>query len=1348
MDSDKYLEGKSMQRPPLFESVCFIYWKNIFETYVKAKNLDLWYIILNGDFLPVAKNEVTQILEEVPFEQQDDNLKKKLAKNDEAKMVLYSTLPKKEYERIFMCKMAKDIWKSLLITHQGNSQVKDNKIDLLVQQYEQFTILEEESIDSGFARFNTIITSLKALDEGFSSQNHVRKFLRALHPKWRAKVTAIEESKDLSSLALDELIGNLKVHEVVMEKDSEIYRGKKERVKSIALKAKKESSDDETLTSGSDDKEYAMAVTVIKESKDLSSLAIDELIGNLKVHEVVMEKDSEMYRCKKERVKSIALKAKKESSDDETFLMAQSSNEVTLNSCYYSDNASSLDNDIMQLEYDNLCEISLKIINKNKVLKTKRDLLGKEILELNEKIKKLERNKEIDITCKLCQELKLENTRLKETQVKFVKFDKSANSLREMLNNQKIALDGSTIKAYGSTIPGSVDPSSSEKAAEHVFSPPMSSRSDFVITRKKLIHNKIEESKKPSLKSSLKSVEESLNVTFDESPPPTKLSPLVDDDVGEKEAIENNTKVDLVPLPMSQTVIGTKWVFRNKLDKNGIVSKNKARLKAQGYNQQEGIDYDETYAPVARLESIRILLAIACVNDFKLYQMDFEMSMMGELNFFFCLQIKQMEDGIFLNQCKYINEMLKKFGLEDSKPTKTPMSMEIKLTKDDEDDSIDNIKYREFYHKFQLICNVNNMSLSVGFTIINKSFVMTLEKFGEVLQIPFKGTCVFSKECSLELLNTSNEKHIPYQSNIPNIMDVISSISIPSIHQNHSNPSIILYENLPPNIKDWELIIRENVICVDTHKSSIDSCSANQEEAIKLMTFPFSLTGEAKFADTHNMVVFLAKPAESEGFEQILQALVDGKKIIITESIVRRDLQLEDAEGVDCLPNATIFKQITLMGSKTTAWNEFSSTMASTIICLATNQKFNFSKYIFESMVKNLDDVGKFLMYPRFVQVFMTQQLDGLPSHKRIYVTPSHTKKIFGNMKMIGKGFFGRVTPLFPTMVVHNLEELGEGSAMSTDPHHIPTIIQPSTSQPQKTQKPKRPKRKDTKVPQPSGHITNVADEAINEELDDSLVRAATTASCLEAEQDSGNINKTQSKATPNEPISSGTSSGGGPRRQETMGDTIAQIRSEIVSKLSNDPLLARGNTLRSGEDSLKLQELMALCTTLQSRVLALETIKTTQANEIVGLKRRVKKLERRNKLRTHGLKRLYKVGSSRRVESSDNQGLGEEDASKQGRIADIDANKDIYLVNVHTDEDMFGVNDIDGDEVIMDNVDVVKTAKEIFNAAATIVSTASTIPVSAATTTTTLTTTTDATTITAASIRPKVKGIVIHEQE
>ncbi|GJY53217.1 hypothetical protein Tco_0444881 [Tanacetum coccineum] len=261
MDSTIY-RGKSMQRPPL-ESDSFIYWKSRFETYVKSKDLDLWHVITNGDFQPISKNPETKLDEVVPFEKQSDELKRRLAKNNEAKMVIYNALPRKEYERIFMCNTEKDIWKTLLITHQGNNQVKDNKIDLLVQQYEQFVISEDESIDSDFARFNTSITSLKALDEGYSSKTYVRKFLRALHPKWKVKVTTIEELKDLTSLYLDELIGNLKVHEMIIKKDSEIVKSKGERG-SLALNAKKESSDEECSSFRSEDEEYAMAVRDFK----------------------------------------------------------------------------------------------------------------------------------------------------------------------------------------------------------------------------------------------------------------------------------------------------------------------------------------------------------------------------------------------------------------------------------------------------------------------------------------------------------------------------------------------------------------------------------------------------------------------------------------------------------------------------------------------------------------------------------------------------------------------------------------------------------------------------------------------------------------------------------------------------------------------------------------------------------------------------------------------------------------------------------------------------------------------------------------------------------------------------
>ncbi|GJT41055.1 zf-CCHC domain-containing protein [Tanacetum coccineum] len=238
-----------------------------FETYVKSKDLDLWHVITYGDFPPIQNNPETKKDEIVPFDKQNDDLKKKLAKNNEAKMVIYNALPRKEYERIFMCKTAKEIWDTLLITHQGNSQVKDNKIDLLVQQYEQFTIPEEESIDNAFARFNTIITSLKALDEGFSSKNYVRKFLRALHPKWRGvqRVTRLlKNQRILQSLSLDELIGNLKVYEVIIKNDSKMVKGKREQNRSLAMKAKKESSDEDSSTFNSEDEEYAMAVRDFK----------------------------------------------------------------------------------------------------------------------------------------------------------------------------------------------------------------------------------------------------------------------------------------------------------------------------------------------------------------------------------------------------------------------------------------------------------------------------------------------------------------------------------------------------------------------------------------------------------------------------------------------------------------------------------------------------------------------------------------------------------------------------------------------------------------------------------------------------------------------------------------------------------------------------------------------------------------------------------------------------------------------------------------------------------------------------------------------------------------------------
>ncbi|GJU56124.1 hypothetical protein Tco_1229838 [Tanacetum coccineum] len=204
-----------------------------------------------------------------------------------------------------------------------------------------------------------------------------------------------------------------------------------------------------------------------------------------------------------------------------------------------------------------------------------------------------------------------------------------------------------------------------------------------------------------------------------------------------------------------------------------------------------------------------------------------------------------------------------------------------------------------------------------------------------------------------------------------------------------------------------------------------------------------------KFAQTHNLVGIIDfLNASSIIYALKIQALVDGKKVIVTETSVRQDLHLKDVEGTYCLPTATIFAEMERMGAKTTAWNEFSSSMASAITCLATNQKFNFSKYICDNMVKNLEGGDKFLMYPRFVQVFLYIQVEGMSKHKEIYATPSHTKKVFANMKRERKDFSGRDTPLFPTMMVQAQQEEGE--------------------------------RKGTKIPSSSGDP--IADEAANEE--------------------------------------------------------------------------------------------------------------------------------------------------------------------------------------------------------------------------------------------------------------------------
>ncbi|GKD45479.1 hypothetical protein Tco_1270124 [Tanacetum coccineum] len=273
-------------------------------------------------------------------------------------------------------------------------------------------------LDSAFARFNTIITSLKALDEGYSSKNYVRKFLRALHPKWRAKVTAIEESKDLTSLSLDELIGNLKVHEMIIKKDFKIIKAKVER-KSLTLKAKKESSDEECSTFGSEDEEYAMAVRDFKRFFKRRGRFVRQPRNDKKTFQRSRDdkngkSDRKLFRCDdpnhliEERPKPPKDKNQRafvkgswsdsgeeddEKDKNKTCLVAHASSDVYSESSYFSDENSSIDDLALDNKYDKLCKMSLKITTKNKMLKATQNSLENELKEFKDKLSTLEKNK-------------------------------------------------------------------------------------------------------------------------------------------------------------------------------------------------------------------------------------------------------------------------------------------------------------------------------------------------------------------------------------------------------------------------------------------------------------------------------------------------------------------------------------------------------------------------------------------------------------------------------------------------------------------------------------------------------------------------------------------------------------------------------------------------------------------------------------------------------------------------------------------------------------------------------------------------------------------------------------------
>ncbi|GJV40065.1 putative ribonuclease H-like domain-containing protein [Tanacetum coccineum] len=617
----------------------------------------------------------------------------------------------------------------------------------------------------------------------------------------------------------------------------------------------------------------------------------------------------------------------------------------------------------------------------------------------------------------------------------------------------------------------------------------------------------------------------------------------------------------LVDLTNEKRVIGTKWVYRNKKDERGIVIKNKSRLVAQGYTQEEGIYYDEMdvnsaflygkikeevyvcqpprfedpdfpnrvykvekalhrlhQAPrawyetlstylldngfqrgkiyktlfIRRVKSDILLVQVyvdgiifgstkksLCIEFEKMMHKKFQMSSIGELTFFLGLQVKQKEDGIFISQDKYVIEILKKFGFTDVKTASTPMETHKPLLKDADGEDVDEHLYRSMIGSLMYLTSSRPdimfaVCACARFQVNPKSsHLYAVKRIFRYLKGQPKLGLWYPKDSPFDLVAYTDSDYarasldrksttggcqflgcrlISWQCKK---QTVVANSTTEAEYIAASNccgqSTICIVKNPVFHSKTKDIKIRHHFIRDSSKKKLIQMIKIYTDQnvadlltkAFDVSRFQYLIASLMMLNYTDGLLLLAVEvnafwdtiKAKTVNGEVQLQALVDKKKVIITESTIRRDLQLEDANGVDCLPNAAIFEQLTLMGyeklsqkltfykaffspqwkflihtilqclsAKTTAWNEFSSTMASAIICLATNQKFNFSKYIFDNMVKNVDSMVKFWMYPRFVQ-------------------------------REGKGFSGRVISLFQTMMVQAHEEIDENvPTTSNDP--------------------------------------------------------------------------------------------------------------------------------------------------------------------------------------------------------------------------------------------------------------------------------------------------------------------------
>nr|GEW14413.1 hypothetical protein [Tanacetum cinerariifolium] len=623
--------------------------------------------------------------------------------------------------------------------------------------------------------------------------------------------------------------------------------------------------------------------------------------------------------------------------------------------------------------------------------------------------------------------------------------------------------------------------------------------------------------------------------------------------------------------------------------------------------QKEGIDYDEVFAPVARIEAIRIFLAFASYMGFIVYQMDVKSAFLygiideevyvsqtpgfvdpkfpnkeksryrrGAIDkTFFIKQDKKDimlvqvyvddiifgstkkswcqadKDGIFISQDKYVAEILKKFDFLSVKTASTPIGTQKPLVKDEEAADVDVHLYKAMIGTLMyLTASRPDIMFAVcacfRFQVTLKtSHLQAMKRIFRYLKGQLKLGLWYLKVSSFDLKAYLNSDYAGVNLDRKSTTGGCQFLG----------RRLMLWQ-----CKKWTIVATSTTEA--EYVATAYCCGQVLWIQNKLLDYGFNFMNTKIYIDNEIIIYIVKNPvfhsktkhieirhhfirdAYEKKLIQVLKIHIDDNVAdLLTKAFDVSSKELaspkQTALGKDTsnlLMAGRLPKTTLPTSAKTTSWNEFNSTMASAIIYLATNQKFNFLRYILLSLVKNIEAGVPFFMFPRFVQLLIDHRIGDMSHHKDIYANPSLTKKVFANMKRVGTGFSGVVTALFVNMLVLVANEVG---LIQDDVQSITIPTELTTSKPHKKYKTKKQQTQVPKVPSP---------------------------------------------------------------------EPSAEHR---LPSPSNDPL-------PGDNDSMKLKELMDLCTHLFNKVLELESevidIKSTYKDRIEKLEGRVDKLEEENR--------------------------------------------------------------------------------------------------------------------------------------